>query len=172
MREGCIGKQNSRIEKWRTGRGDQRADNREQEAAGADSQIEKSDVRALDEEVEGEKKEAQDEEESAQGEAALREAADRVEKAGGNYAETRFGAGQIKRADRFIAGQIAAEGGEFIFHPERELFAIAPQIERAEKKNTIAEASQQTESRTRTPMKHGTSPPAGRPEYSKPLREW
>src|SRR5580692_8695192 len=103
---------------------------------------------------------------------APREAADGVKKAGRDYAEARFGARKIKRPDGFVAGEIAAEGGEFIFHPEREFFAVAPKIQRAEKENTIAEASQQTESRTRTPMKHGTSPRAGRPVYSKPLREW
>jgi hypothetical protein len=113
----------------------------------------------LDEEVEGEEEEAQNQEEGAYGEGALREAADGMEKAGGDYAEARFGAGKIKGADGFEAGQVAAEGGEFVFHPEGEFFAVAPEIQGAEQKNTIAEASEQTKSRTRTPIKHGTSPP-------------
>jgi hypothetical protein len=157
---------------WKRVRGDQLTDNSDQEAGGADRRVVRGDARELDKEIEGEEEEAQDEEEGAEGEAAPGEAADGAEKAGGNYAETRFGAGKIKGTDGFVTGQIAAEGGEFVFHPEREIFAVVPQIKGAEKKNTIAEASQQTESRTRTPMKHGTSPPAGQPEYSKPLREW
>jgi hypothetical protein len=137
-----------------------------------DRREENEDARALDEEVEGEEEETQDEEEGAEGEAALGETADGVKEAGGDYAQARFRAREIKRADGFVAGQIAAEGGKFIFHPEGELFTVAPEIERAEKKNAVAEASQQTESRTRTPIKHGDLAAAWRPEYSKPLREW
>jgi hypothetical protein len=110
------------------GRSDQRTDSSEQEAGGADRRRENGDNKVLDEEVEGEEEEAQDEEKGAEGEAALREAADGVEKAGGDYAETRLGARKIKRSDGFVAGQIAAESGEFIFHPEGELFAVTPQI--------------------------------------------
>jgi hypothetical protein len=160
------------IGNWERVGGDQRTDNSDQEAGGADRRRENGDNKVLDEEVEGEEEETQDEEEGAEGKAALREAADGIEKAGGDYAEARLGARQIKGTDGFVAGQIAAEGGKFIFHPKGEFFAVAPEIEKAEKKYTIAEASEQTESRTRTPIKHGTSPPAGRPEYSKPLREW
>ena len=126
----------------------------------------------LDEEVESEEEEAEDKEEGAEGEAAVGEAADGMEKAGGDYAEARFGAWKIKRTDGFVAGQIAAEVGEFIFHPNGEFFAVTPKVEGAEKKNPVAETSQETKSRTGTPIKHGTSPQAGRPEYSKPLREW
>jgi hypothetical protein len=141
-------------------------------SGGVDRWVVKDDSRALDEEVEGEEEESQDEEEGAKGETAVGEAADGMEKAGGDYAEARFGARKIKRTDGFVAGQVAAEGGEFVFHPDREFFAVTPQIEGAEKKNPVAEASQQTKSVTGTPIKHGTSPPAGRPEHSKPLREW
>jgi hypothetical protein len=80
----------------------------------------------LDEEVEGEEEQAEDEEEGAEGEAALGETADRVEEASGDYAEAGFGARKIERPDRFIAGQIAAEGGELVFHPGREFVAITP----------------------------------------------
>ena len=135
-------------------------------------QITASSKLELDEEVEGEQEQAEDEEEGAEGEAALRKAADRVEEAGGDYSEARFGAREIKRADRFVARQVAAESREFIFHPEGEFFTVPPEIERADKKNAVAEASQQTESRTRTPIKHGDLAAAWRPEYSKPLREW
>ena len=85
--------------------------------------------RELDEEVEGEEEETQHEEEGAEGEAAIREATDGIKEADGNYAEARLGAREIKRADGFVAGQIAAERGEFIFYPEGEFFAVAPQIE-------------------------------------------
>jgi len=83
----------------------------------------------LDEEVEGEEEETQHEEEGAEGEAAIREATDGMKEAGGNYAEARLGTREIERADGFVAGQIAAERGEFIFYPEGEFFAVAPQIE-------------------------------------------
>jgi len=106
--------------------GDQRTDNSDQEAGGAVRLVEKGDVRVLNEEVEGEEEEAQHEEEGADGEGALGEAADGMEKAGWDYAEAGFGARKIERADGFVAGQIAAEGGEFIFHPEGEFFAVAP----------------------------------------------
>jgi len=172
MREGCIGEKNSRIGKWRTGRGDQRTDNSDQEAGGTIRRIDKDNERELDEEVESEEHETKHEEEGTEGEAAMRETADGVEEAGWDYTEARLGAREIKRADGFVAGQIAAERGEFIFHPDGEFFAVAPQIDGTEKKNAVAEARQQTKSRTRTPIKHGTSPPAGRPEYFKPLREW
>jgi len=128
MREGCTGEKNSRIGKWRTGRGDQRTDNSDQEASGAITRW----VAArweLDEEVEGEEEETQHEEEGAEGEAAIRETADGVEEAGWDYTEARLGTGEIERADGFVAGQIAAERGEFIFYPEGEFFAVAPQIE-------------------------------------------
>jgi len=59
----------------------------------------------------------------------MRETADGVEEAGWDYTEARLGAREIKRADGFVAGQIAAERGEFIFYPERQFFAVAPQIE-------------------------------------------
>jgi hypothetical protein len=154
------------------GRGDRRTHSSDQEAGGSVSRLGKSRKRELDEEVEGKEEKTQHEEEGARGEAAMRESANGVKKAHGDYAEARFGAREIKRTHGFVAGQIAAEGGEFIFYPEGELFAVAPQIERTEKKNAVAEASQKTQSWTRTPIKHGTSPPAGRPEYSKPLREW
>jgi hypothetical protein len=121
--------------------------------------IENAGEKTLNEEVEREEEEAQDEKECAEGEAALGETADGMEKARGNYSETRFGAWQVKRTDGLIAGEIAAEGGEFIFHPEGEFFAVAPEIQGTKKKNTIAETSQQSKSRTRTPIKHGTSPP-------------
>jgi hypothetical protein len=126
----------------------------------------------LDEEVEGEEEQAEDEEEGTEGEAALGETADRVEEASGDYAETGFGARKVERPDRFIARQIAAEGGELVLHPGGELVAITPEVQGAEQENPIAQTSQQTQSRTRTPIKHGTSPPDGRPHYSKPLREW
>ncbi|HXA82402.1 MAG TPA: hypothetical protein VNY56_04800 [Methylomirabilota bacterium] len=126
----------------------------------------------LDEEIEGEEEEAQDEEEGAEGETPPGEAADGMEKAGGDYAETRFRARQVKRTYGFVAGQVAPEGGEFVFHPDGKFLAVTPKIKGTQKKNAVAEASQQTQSRTRTPIEHGTSPPAGRPEYSKPLREW
>jgi hypothetical protein len=126
----------------------------------------------LDEEVEGEQEQTEDEEEGAEGEAALGEAADGVEEANGNYAEARFGARKIEGPRGFVAGEIAAEGGEFVFHPNGEFVAVAPKIQGAEQENPIAETSQQTQSRTRTPIKHGTSPPDGRLNYSKPLREW
>src|SRR5467141_2801166 len=72
----------------------------------------------LDEEVEGEEEETQHEEEGAEGEAAIREATDGMKEAGGNYAEARLGTREIERAEGFVAGQIAAERGEFIFYPE------------------------------------------------------
>jgi hypothetical protein len=128
--------------------------------------------RELNEEIEGEEEEAQDEEESTEGETALGKAADGVEEASGDYAEPGFGARKVEGSRGFVAGKIAAEGRELIFHPVGEFVAIAPEIQGAEQENPIAETSQQTQSRTRTPIKHGTSPPEGRPEYSKPLREW
>jgi hypothetical protein len=106
--------------------GDQRTDNSNQETGGSVRRLEKDCERELDEEVEGEEKEAQHEEEAADGEGALGEAADGVEKADWDYAEAGFGARKIERPDGFVAGQIAAEGGEFIFHPEGEFFAVAP----------------------------------------------
>jgi hypothetical protein len=84
--------------------------------------------RTLDKEVECEEEEAEDKKEGAEGEAALREAADGMEKAGRDHAEARFRARKVKGADGFVAGKIAAEGGKFIFHPQRDFFAIAPQI--------------------------------------------
>jgi hypothetical protein len=74
--------------------------------------------KTLNEEVEREEEEAQDEKEGTEGEAALGETADGMEKACGDYSETRFGAWKVKRADGLVAGEIAAESGEFIFHPE------------------------------------------------------
>jgi hypothetical protein len=82
----------------------------------------------LDEEVEGEKEQAEHKKDGSEGKAALRETADGVKEAGGDYAESRFGARKIKRADRFVAGEIAAEGGEFVFHPDGELVAKSPEV--------------------------------------------
>jgi hypothetical protein len=112
--------------------GDQRADSSDQEPGTAGRQegpIQGREKLELDEEIEGEEEEAQHEEEGTRGKVAMWEAADGMKKAGGNYAEARFGSGEIKRTDGFVAGQIPAEGGKLIFHPEREFFAIAPQIE-------------------------------------------
>jgi hypothetical protein len=91
MREGCIGKQNSRIGKWNEGEAIS-------EEMPAIRRLE------LDEEVEGEEEQAEDEEEGTEGEAALGKAADGMEKADRDYSEARFGAGKIERADRFVAG--------------------------------------------------------------------
>ena len=115
----------------------------------------------LDEEVEGEEEQAEDEEEGAEGEAALGEAADGVEEASRDYTEPGFGARKIEGPGRFVAREITAEGREFVFHPNGKFLAIAPEIQRAEQENPIAETSQQSKSRTRTPIKHGTSPPDG-----------
>jgi len=72
MREGCIGEQNSRIGKRREGEAIRKLE--------------------LDEEVEGEKEKAEHKKDGAEGKAALGEAADRMQKAGRDYAEARFGA--------------------------------------------------------------------------------
>ena len=85
-------------------------------------------VRMLDEEVEGEEEQAEDEEEGAEGEAALGEAADGVEEASGDYTKPGFGARKVEGPSRFIAREIAAEGREFVFHPNGEFLAIAPEI--------------------------------------------
>jgi hypothetical protein len=92
MREGCIGKQNSRIGKWQLESGKREEAISEQITASRKQEARidgknKDDERALNEEVEGEKEETQDEEEGTEGEAALGEAADGVEKARGDYAE-------------------------------------------------------------------------------------
>ena len=113
MREGCIGKQNSRIGKWN-----------EQEAIS--EEIPAIRRLELDEEVEGEEEQAEDEEEGTEGEAALGKAADGVEEAGGDYTEAGFGARKVERPDRFIAGEIAAKGRELVFHPGGEFVAITP----------------------------------------------
>src|ERR1700752_3420932 len=122
MSEGCIGRQNSRI-------------GNEEEA------IRKQITRKpkLDEEVEGEEEHAEDEEEGAEGEAGLGKTADRVEETGGDYTETGFGARKVERPDRFVAGEVTAEGGELVFHPNGEFVAIAPEIQGAEQENPIAE---------------------------------
>jgi hypothetical protein len=106
-------------------------------------QITASSKLELDEEVEGEQEQAEDEEEGAEGEAALRKAADRVEEAGGDYAEAGFGAWKVEGPRGFVAGEIAAEGGKFVFHPNGEFIAIAPEVQGAEQEYPIAKTSQQ-----------------------------
>jgi hypothetical protein len=113
MSEGCIGKQNNRIGKW----------NEEEAISGQITAITKLE---LDEEVEGEEEQAEDEEESSEGEAALGKAADGAEEAGRDCAEAGFGARKVERPDGFVAGEIAAEGGELVLHPGGEFVAITP----------------------------------------------
>jgi hypothetical protein len=63
----------------------------------------------LDEKIQGEKEETEEEEEGAEGEAALGKAADGVEEADGDYAQTRFGAREIKGPDGLITGKVATK---------------------------------------------------------------
>jgi len=97
----------------------------------------------------------------ATAEAAARELSDGVEKADGNDAETGFAATFVEGAGRDVAREIAAEGGEFVVDPEGELRAITPQKKSAEDKNGVAETGKNTESGTRTPIKHKSSPQPG-----------
>jgi len=120
----------------------------------------------LDEEVEGDEEHAENKEKGAQTAAAKRKAADGMDEAGGNDTETGFGTRQIKRTDGFKTREVAAEGGKLVFKPEGEFFAVAPEIDRAEKKDGVPEARQETKSWTSSPIEHSTSPQAGRWDQS------
>jgi hypothetical protein len=95
----------------------------------------------LDEKVEGEEEEAEEEKKSAPGEAAARKLCDGVKEACRDDAETRFAAAFIERADWNVAGEIAAQGGKFIVHPERKFAAVTPEEESAENKDNVTETS-------------------------------
>jgi len=69
----------------------------------------------------------------------MREAAYGEKKAGGDNAKTGFGPGQIERAKGFKAREITAESRELIFNPDRNLLAVAPEIETACAKKAVAE---------------------------------
>jgi len=69
---------------------------------------------------------------------------DGVKKAGGDDAKARFTAAFVERTRRYIAGEVSAEGGDFVVHPERELRAMAPERGSAEHKNGVAETRQKT----------------------------
>jgi hypothetical protein len=60
-----------------------------------------------------------------------------MEETGGDDAETGFATPLIKRADRNVAGEIAAQGGEFIVHPKREFVSISPKKEGAKNKDAV-----------------------------------
>jgi hypothetical protein len=99
-------------------------------------------VTELNEEVEGEENHAENEKKCAPGEAATGEAAYGMKKSSGDDAEARFGARQIERPDGFKAGEIAAEGGEFVFNPNGKFLAMAPQVNGAKEEKTITYASE------------------------------
>lgn len=117
-----------------------------------------------DEEVESEEAEAEKKEEGTPGKAAAGKLRDGVKKAGGDDAETRFATALIKGPDGNVTGEIAAQRGEFVVHPESKFGAIAPEEESAQNKDAVTEASKKTESRSVTPIKHVSSPRAGRKE--------
>jgi hypothetical protein len=94
----------------------------------------------LDEEVEGEEEEAEDKEEGAPGETAAGELRYGMKKADGDDAETGFAAALVEGSGGNVAREIAAEGGEFIVHPESELCAVAPEEKRAKNRREITEA--------------------------------
>jgi hypothetical protein len=98
----------------------------------------------LDEEVEGEEKKPQEEEEGTPGEAAAGKLDDGMKNADGDDTEPRLAAAFIERAGGNVARQVAAEGGEFVVHPEIELGAVAPERDGAKNKDGVTQASQKT----------------------------
>jgi hypothetical protein len=91
--------------------------------------------------------------------------------ADGNDAEAGFAAAQIKGSGGDVAGEVAAEQGEFAIDPEGEFVTMTPQVEGAENKYGIAEAGKNTELWTVTPIQHVTSQRAGRKKQIMLLRE-
>lgn len=113
----------------------------------------------LDKEIQGKQEEAEDEQARSGGATALmRKAADRVQKTRGDDTEAGFGAGQVKWPDGFKARKITPKGGDLVFHPKRDFRAMAPEISAAQEEKTVTETGQQTQRRTSSPIKHGTSP--------------
>ncbi|MGB7435361.1 MAG: hypothetical protein WBR26_12245 [Candidatus Acidiferrum sp.] len=84
-----------------------------------------------------------------------------MEKANRNNAQARLSAALVKRTSRNIAGEIAAQGGEFVIDPEIKFRAMPPKGERAEYEDGVTETSEKAESWTGTPVKHKTSPRLG-----------
>jgi len=117
--------------------------------------------RRSNEEIEGEKEQTKEQQEGTPGEAAARELHDGLDESRGDNDETRLAAALIKRTGRDVPAEIASEGGEFVVHPEGDFGAVAPQRVSADNESAITQESQKPKSRTRTPIKHGTSPRAG-----------
>jgi len=65
---------------------------------------------------------------------------DGVEEADGDDTETGFTAAFVERAGGNVAGKIAAEGGEFIVHPEGKLGAVAPEKEGTHNEDGVTDA--------------------------------
>jgi len=76
------------------------------------------DLQRSDEEIEGEEKQAEDEKKATPGKTALGKLGNRMEEAGRNHKKTRFAARFVEGASGGVAGKIAAEERDFIFHPE------------------------------------------------------
>jgi hypothetical protein len=99
-------------------------------------------------EVEGKEEETEEEEESSPGEAAAGELRDGMHEADGDNAETGFAATFVEGANRNVAGEIAAQGGELVVNPECEFRAVTPKHEATKGKNRVTETRKKTESRT------------------------
>jgi hypothetical protein len=115
----------------------------------------------LHEEVECEQKHAQQEKKGTPRKAAAGELGNGVNKTGRNDAETGLPAALIERTDGNVTREVAAEVGEFVVNPKRELRPMAPKGERAEDEHGVPEASKKTKCWTGTPIKHETSPRLG-----------
>ena len=62
-----------------------------------------------------------------------------------DYAEAGFASAFVERPGRNVAGEVTAEGGEFVVHPKRKFGAMAPKEESAENKDGVTEARKKTE---------------------------
>ena len=102
----------------------------------------------LDKEVQEEEEHTEEKKEGAPREAALRKLRDGVQDRGRNDAKTRSPSRFIKRTRGDIAGKISAQEREFVFHPERKLFAIAPKIDGPDDENKVPEKGKKAESRS------------------------
>ena len=95
--------------------------------------------------VEREQKQPEKEQEGAPGKTAARKLDDRVNKTGGDHTKARFASAFIERARGNVAGEVAAEQGEFVVHPEEKLGTMTPKRRSPQHKREITEEGQKTE---------------------------
>src|SRR6267154_6622858 len=104
------------------------------------------------EKIEEEEKEAENKQDGGAVDAAARKARDGAQEGTGDGLEAGLFADGVERAGRRVAGEIAAEKGEFIVEPHGEIAAAAPHERGTGHEQQITENRQEPERRACSPI--------------------